>query len=592
MKISRLKIENFRGIKKAELYFDSHTLLVGGNNIGKSTICEAIDLVLGTDRLNGFPAIEEYDFYNGRYLDEEDKPVPLTIEAVLTNVSEEVLRRCGNYIEFWHTKEKRLLEQGEIKAVDSDGQPCLRIMMLGKYNPDEDEFEAGTFYSHSPDADEGELTTVSKAIKRLFGFLYLRTLRTGTRALSLERGSLLDIILRIKEVRAGFWEKTRRQLQGMETPAGESKEIPEILKEIEHRLGEYIPLTNKENTKLFISKLTREHLRKTISFFLSMSANQTPVPFQQVGTGTLNTLVLALLTFIAEIKEENVIFAMEEPEIALPPHTQRRIVNYLLNKTTQCFVTTHSPYIIESFSPSQITVLNRDDEGTMCGKKVDLSCGLKLKTYRKHIRRGLAEAILSEGVVIAEGITELYVLQTVAQMMEENDNLLPKLDLAGITMLSADGDGSLSEFGQFFKSLNIPSFAFFDKKKRPEEEETKRKECFDIVYEIEYTGMEELLIKEVSLDHQWAFLCEFKSHDIENKLGIPSEKPGDENTLRLHTKKVLKAGKGEGRAVELIQLCSIAELPISITRFLSQVYNKYISEVSEEGAPIAEPKRE
>lgn len=94
MKIAKLKIENFRCIKNAELYFDNHTLLVGGNNVGKSTICEAIDLVLGTDRLNRFPAIEEYDFYNGRYLDDTNKPVPLTIEAVLTDISEEVQRRC------------------------------------------------------------------------------------------------------------------------------------------------------------------------------------------------------------------------------------------------------------------------------------------------------------------------------------------------------------------------------------------------------------------------------------------------------------------------------------------------------------------
>ena len=36
-----------------------------------------------------------------------------------------------------------------------------------------------------------------KKDKRNCGFLYLRTLRTGSRALSLERGSLLDIILQM-----------------------------------------------------------------------------------------------------------------------------------------------------------------------------------------------------------------------------------------------------------------------------------------------------------------------------------------------------------------------------------------------------------
>lgn len=59
-------------------------------------------------------------------------------------------------------------------------------------------------------------------------------------------------------------------------------------------------------TKLHVSQLTREHLRKTMAFFLSMSEDQTPVPFQQVGTGTLNVLVLALLSFIAELKPASV----------------------------------------------------------------------------------------------------------------------------------------------------------------------------------------------------------------------------------------------------------------------------------------------
>ncbi len=55
MKVVRLTISNFRGIKSAELLFDGHTLMVGSNNVGKSTLCEALDLVLGPDRLNRFP---------------------------------------------------------------------------------------------------------------------------------------------------------------------------------------------------------------------------------------------------------------------------------------------------------------------------------------------------------------------------------------------------------------------------------------------------------------------------------------------------------------------------------------------------------
>ena len=101
--------------------------------------------------------------------------------------------------------------------------------------------------------------------------------------------------------------------------------------------------------------------------------------------------MLALLTFIADVKKDNVIFAMEEPEIALPPHTQRRIANYLLENTTQCLVTSHSPYVIERFDPAQIQILRRDAEGTVTSILVPGSSVLKGETYRKHARRGLAE---------------------------------------------------------------------------------------------------------------------------------------------------------------------------------------------------------
>jgi putative ATP-dependent endonuclease of OLD family len=66
MKVVRLTIDNFRGIQHAELLFDGHTLFVGSNNVGKSTVCEALELALSPDRLNRNPPIDEFDFYNGQ----------------------------------------------------------------------------------------------------------------------------------------------------------------------------------------------------------------------------------------------------------------------------------------------------------------------------------------------------------------------------------------------------------------------------------------------------------------------------------------------------------------------------------------------
>ncbi|MFC3118313.1 AAA family ATPase [Jhaorihella thermophila] len=60
--VRRLEIENFRGVRKGVVEFEGHTLLVGGNNAGKSTICDALELVLGPERSYRRPIVNEHDF--------------------------------------------------------------------------------------------------------------------------------------------------------------------------------------------------------------------------------------------------------------------------------------------------------------------------------------------------------------------------------------------------------------------------------------------------------------------------------------------------------------------------------------------------
>lgn len=578
MYVSRLKLKNFRGIKNAELDFDGHTLLVAPNNVGKSTVCEALELALGADRQSRFPVVEEYDFYNAEYLDVTEEPIEIRIEVLLADVTPTVERACGNYLERWDPGARRVLAQGDIDKVDRpDLVWCLRLLTIARYSKEDDEFEATTHYAKAYDPEEEGESRVPRAVKRAFGFLYLRALRTGSRALSLERGSLLDVILRIQSLRTGIWEHVRRRLEALAPPIDEgATELVPVLKTIEARLAEYIDIAKPgEATRLFVSQLTREHLRKTLSFFISVSSDQKPVPFQDVGTGTLNTLVLALLSFIAELKGETVIFAMEEPEIALAPHTQRRIATYLLTKTTQCFVTSHSPYVIETFDPARILILRRDKEATVTGKRVTLGAEMKAKTYRRYIRRGIAEAMLGRGVVVAEGITEQLALQAVSEKLETNDETKYPLDLSGVTIITTDGDGSIPEFGRFFASLDLPTFAFYDKKERPKKDLDALAEAgFQVLNEIPYGGMEDLLAVEIPLTHQWSYLEYVRDKGIASKTKIPASRPADENVREL-TRQILKDGKGWGRSSDLIERCAVADLPQTIVKFLERIYAQF-----------------
>src|SRR5262249_39487384 len=142
----------------------------------------------------------------------------------------------------WQREENRLLGQGEIANTD---QPfvefCLRLVTIARYEPEDDQFIAKTIYGHGVDDSETEPRAIPSRVKRPIGFLYLRALRTGSRALSLERGSLLDTILRLKDLRTGLWERIRKRIAGLDPPIdADATELRPILDEIESRLGEYV----------------------------------------------------------------------------------------------------------------------------------------------------------------------------------------------------------------------------------------------------------------------------------------------------------------------------------------------------------------
>src|SRR5262249_51902189 len=61
MQITDLRIENFRGIRNGYVRFRPHTVFVGPNNCGKTTVIEALALLFGRDRL--VRTLTEHDFY-------------------------------------------------------------------------------------------------------------------------------------------------------------------------------------------------------------------------------------------------------------------------------------------------------------------------------------------------------------------------------------------------------------------------------------------------------------------------------------------------------------------------------------------------
>lgn len=576
MRACRIEINNFRGINTTTVLLPAHGVLIGDNNTGKTTILEALDLVLGPDRLNRQPPIDEHDFFEGRYLAPVAPPAQdgapageaaaalphegaeaprIEIEVTIADLTEEQKARFGDYSEFWDGRNDRFYTEPNPAGVDAaDITEALRVTFHGWYDPEEDDFEGRTYFTRSlTEADKPE--QFAKKHKQVCGFLYLRSLRTGSRALSLERGSLLDIILRLKEVRPQMWEATLATLSAMPVASDPELGISPVLGSINEALKKYVPREWGVEPHLRVSTLTREHLRKVITAFIATGTGDHAAPFYRQGTGTINMLVLAMLSLIAEDRQ-NVIFAMEEPETAIPPYAQKRIVHEVRKLASQTLFTSHSPYVLEEFKLEETIVLRRDKAGTLSQSTIVLPKSIKPKSYRQNFRTRFSEGLLSRRILVAEGATEASAFPTVCRRLGELDPATYcSLEELGLCTVDAGGEGSIADVAKLYRDLGKRVFAICDKQGDANKAAIEAE--VELLLMHEDKGFEDLVLKtttEVALT-RFADLIDWPPH-LRQK--YPDVKANVAEALREY----FTGAKANWGIADFLAQCSVDEIPV------------------------------
>jgi putative ATP-dependent endonuclease of OLD family len=595
MKIVQVKVANFRGIAQGTVHFDGHSVLVGDNNAGKSTLLEAIDLVLGPERLSRRPVVDEHDFYAGQYLSAEGQPILLEIEVIIADLNEEQLRHFREHLEWWDTNAKALLAGPPVEGTEAAGvEPALRVFFRGAYEAEEDDFLGNTFFALPAPIGAGEYQTFRASDKRKCGFLYLRTVRTGSRALSLERGSLLDVILRLQDSRLKMWEELLASLRVLPVADKPELGVTTLLASVQASIEKFVPSDWAEDPHMRVSDLTRETLRRTLTVFIGTGARRPDgssyaAPYQHQGTGTINTLVLALLSIIAELKQ-NVIFAMEEPETALPPHTQKRIVNSVREKSAQALFTSHSPYVLEEFEPAQIKVLKRVS-GSLTSVSASLPPTIKPKTYKAEFRARFCEALLAKYVLIVEGRTEFDSLPAAARMLSKTDpQFFKSLEALGVAIIDAKTDSQVAPLGNFFKGLGKTVFAVFDK--QDETQLALIRAAVDYPFESHMKGFESLVLQgtQENVIRRYALGVVADGDWPQHLMAMTPKAESDLTTLTAALSQYFAWGKGSGQAADLLASCtSWQEMPKYVTDCLHTIFQVIEPRHPVPSAPYAEP---
>jgi putative ATP-dependent endonuclease of the OLD family len=412
MYLAKLSISNFRGVSKAEIKLSQHFILLGNNNSGKSTIIDAIGLVLGKESL--VRNIGDWDFFGGN-------PQPqdrIIINGLLTGFTvddearnKEWFNNINGGIPKWYNE-----ETGEILNAQ-DGQQSLKLAVeigfAARFNKDDLEFETIRYFSAGitdPFEEEG-LKNVSRELNRQIGFFLIPSKRNWEKIISFSSEIFRKVVDFQEAIPADSIFQIRNDLRN--NPHGIEKETP--FKEIVDRINlEIKGFAGKEmNLNFLPTNADIESAKNSITPFL-LGRGNTNIPLGSHGSGLISLQTLLLLLEFGRFRQanqQNFILAAEEPELHMHPGMHRRLIGRIRGLSTQTIISTHSPEIAAYYKPNEINIVETQEDGnTRVSPLVEKNTPPQNALMRLFTiyRKETSEALMHSKIIIPEGISEFY----------------------------------------------------------------------------------------------------------------------------------------------------------------------------------------
>lgn len=362
MRITSLRIENFRSIKALNVQLGDTTVFIGPNNSGKTAILDAVRIALTRrwgQRGTGFT---EYDIHLATQNDDPKTSSPVSIE----------LRTEEGTANEWPDPLQQALDQ-IVQTDPITGKSSITLHAGWGWKAAQEEFEADWAF-------------LNAARQPLFG--------GATRRLNLERfweflpvfylGALRDAEDEFSP-RSQFWG---RLLKAMKVPPALEARVQKVLDRLNARLlGADPRLAQVAATLSGVTKVAARDragsvdlrlvplkswdLLSKAEIILRNEPDWPWLPLHRHGQGVQSLSVIFLFQafvdhLLAELFEpESVpVLALEEPETHLHPQAARTLWAHVSVLPGQKIITTHSPYFVQHVPFRDLRLVRLTAQGT------------------------------------------------------------------------------------------------------------------------------------------------------------------------------------------------------------------------------------
>jgi putative ATP-dependent endonuclease of OLD family len=458
MKLSKIKIKNFKSVKELEFNYPKSGILVlvGENNSGKSNLIRAIDLICGESWI-GKEKLEEHDYY-------------------LRNKNAEI----------------------EISLYFDNNRSV-------KFSPHESKWGI-TYYSNWEQTNKMPFTS---QIKEDFPSTYLGADRTLDKHLSFYDWTLIGRIRKAfhknvtPEIKEGLNKKFSELVEIFDTVPGFSLFKTDFS-------DFYSTLLPKFKTQLGVDfqPFTPTNYFKTMQILgIDPDSADKPLDLSELGEGARNLILIALLkSFAKNFKSTdgvmNGILALEEPELFLHPQARRHLFSELRDISEsgmQVIISTHSDSFIDTEYFDEIgrvvKVDDEENEGKLHTKLVTcskeeliqhcISTGVPnnkvtldsiTEYYKTTSNIKLNEGFFSRCLILVEGETEELVIPELLSSLDIHCNPL------GISVIGVNGKNQIPKYWRLYSKFNIPIIVVFDNDNTAEKVSSNKNiaNCFGI----------------------------------------------------------------------------------------------------------------